>query len=91
MDAYSHPEDRRVRVTIEASDYTCEGLVHLPGIRLSDVLNEKSPFLVVVKAVMLNKKLGSAEQRPMEVDTVFINKRDVKYLVPMDEELMSRY
>jgi hypothetical protein len=85
VDAYSHPEDRKVRVTIEAADYTCEGLVHLPGIRLSDVMNEKNQFLVVVEAVLRHKSPGAAEQPPAEVGTIFVNKNDIRYIVPMDE------
>jgi len=64
MDAYNQPEDRKARVSIEASDFTCEGLVHLPGIRLSDLMNEKSTFLIVVNATVFHKKLGSADRRP---------------------------
>ena len=55
MEAYSHREDQKVRVSIEASDFTCEGLVHLPGIRLSDVMNEKSDFMVLVDALVFRK------------------------------------
>jgi len=31
MDAYNQPEDRKARVSIEASDFTCEGLVTCPA------------------------------------------------------------
>jgi hypothetical protein len=85
MDAYNDSDDRKVRVSIEASDFTCEGMVHLPGIRLSDVMNEKNAFLVVVDAVVLHKRLGTAEQRPVQYATLFIRKGEIKYVVPLDE------
>jgi hypothetical protein len=85
MDSYTDSDDRKVRLSIEASDFTCEGLVHLPGIRLSDVMNEKNEFLVVVNAVVLHKRLGSAEQRPVEYATLFLRKGEIKYVVPLDE------
>ncbi len=91
MEAYGHPEDRRVRVSIEASDFTAEGLVHLPGIRLSDVMNAKEPFLIVVNAVVLHKRLGSAEQRPTEYETLFIRKGEIKYVVPVDDRQLARF
>jgi hypothetical protein len=91
MDAYSHPEDRKVRVTIEAADYTCEGLVHLPGIRLSDVMNEKNQFLVVVEAVLRHKRPGAPEESPAGVGTIFVNKNDIKYIMPMDDERPPRF
>jgi hypothetical protein len=85
MEAHSFPEDRRARVTIEASDFTCEGLVHLPGIRLSDVLNEKNDFLVVVNAVVVRRQVGTAEQRPVEYDTLLLRKGEIKFIVPLDD------
>ncbi len=91
MEAYSHSEDRRVRVSIEASDFTAEGLIHLPGIRLSDVMNEKDPFLIVVNAVVLHKRLGSAEQRPTEYETLFVRKGEIKYVVPVDDRQLPRF
>jgi hypothetical protein len=78
-------EDRRVRVRIEAGDFTCDGLVHLPGIRLSDVLNEKNQFLIVVNAVVLHQKLASPEQAPVSYETLFINKNEILYMVPIDD------
>jgi hypothetical protein len=90
MDAYAHPEDRRVQVSIEASDFTCEGLVHLPGIRLSDVMNEKTRFLVLVDAVILPKPVGAAEPTPVHHKTLFVNKNDIKYIVPLDDKQLSR-
>jgi hypothetical protein len=85
MEAHSFPEDRRVRVNIEAGDFTCEGLVHLPGIRLSDVLNEKNDFLVVVDAVVLHRRVGTVEQQPKEYDTLLLRKGEIKYVVPLDD------
>lgn len=85
VESYSQPEDRKVRVVIEAADYTCEGLVHLPGIRLSDVMNEKNQFLVVVEAEMRRKRPSGADQPPVEVGTIFINKDDIKYILPKEE------
>ena len=85
MDAYNQPEDRKARVRIEASDFTCEGLVHLPGIRLSDLLNEKNSFLIVVSATVLYKKLGSAVPKPVDYETLFIHKGEIKYVIPLDE------
>lgn len=90
MDAYGHPEDRRVPVSIEADDFSCEGLVHLPGIRLSDVMNESSRFLVVVDAVVLRKRVGTAEQTPTRYKTIFVRKDEIKYVVPMDDGQLSR-
>jgi hypothetical protein len=90
MDAYAHPEDRRVPICIEADDFTCEGLVHLPGIRLSDVMNEGSRFLTVVDAVVLRKRIGTAEQTPARYKTVFVRKDEIKYVVPMDDRSMGR-
>ncbi len=89
MEPYSHPEDRKVRVTIEASDYTCEGMVHLPGIRLSDVMNDKSQFLVVVKAVLFRRRPGAPDQRSVELETVFINKSDIRFIIPVDDARTS--
>ena len=89
MDAYGHPEDRRVPVSIEANDFSCEGFVHLPGIRLSDVMNEGSRFLIVVDAVILRKRVGTAEQTPMRYKTVFVRKDEIKYVVPADDRQLS--
>ena len=86
MEIYSDADDRKVRVSIEASDFTCEGIVHLPGIRLSDVMNEKNEFLIVVNAVLVHKRLGSAEQRPSEYAILFLRKGEIKYVVPLDEQ-----
>ena len=91
MDAYAHPEDNRVRVLIEATDYTCEGIVHLPGIRLSDVMNEKNQFLVVVNAVLRSRRPSGVETQPAEVGTIFVNKNDIKYIVPIDDERRDRF
>ena len=85
MEAYAHPDDRKVRVSIEASDFTCEGIVHLPGIRLSDVMNESHPFLVVVNATVLHKQPGCSGQ-PVECETLFIRKGEIKYVVPVDDK-----
>ncbi len=86
MDQYAHPEDRRVSVSIEASDFSCEGLVHLPGIRLSDVMNETARFLVLVDAVVLRKRVGTAEQSPMRYKTLLVRKDEIKFIVPVDEK-----
>ena len=88
MDAYAHPDDRRVAVSIEASDFSCEGLVNLPGIRLSDVMNEPARFLVLVDAVVLRKRVGTAEQTPMRYKTLFVRKDEIKFVVPMDTRPM---
>ena len=85
MDAYQDSDDRKVRVSIEASDFTCQGHIHLPGIRLSDVMNEKTEFLIVVNAVLVHKRVGSAEQRPVEYAILFIRKGEIKYVVPLDD------
>ena len=85
MEIYTDADDRKVKVSIEASDFTCEGLVHLPGIRLSDVMNEKSEFLVVVNAVVVHKRLGGAEQKPVEYAILFLRKGEIKYVVPLEE------
>jgi Family of unknown function (DUF6812) len=90
MDSFAHPDDRRTPVSIEANDFSCEGLVHLPGIRLSDVMNESSRFLVLVDAVVLRKRVGTAEQTPMRYKTIFVRKDEIKYVVPMDERPVSR-
>jgi hypothetical protein len=90
MDPFKDSSDRKVRVSIEASDFTCEGLVHLPGMRLSDVMNEKSEFLIVVNAVVIHKRLGGAEQRPAEYAILFLRKGEIKYVVPLDEVLDRR-
>jgi len=86
MDAYNHPDDRRVRVSVEASDFTAEGLVHLPGIRLSDVMNDKNPFLILVNVVILHKIPGSAEHRPTQYEMLLIRKGEIKYLIPLDDD-----
>jgi hypothetical protein len=57
---------------------------------LSDVLNEKDTFLVLVNAVVLHKRLGGAEQRPTEYETLFIRKGEIKYMVPVDDHRMAR-
>lgn len=85
MEAYAHPQDRRVRVSIEASDFSCEGFVHLPGIRLSDVMNEKNEFLVVVDAEVLHELKGTAEPRVTRYDTIFVRKGEIKYVFPLDD------
>ena len=90
MDAYSHPEDRRVQVSIEASDFSCEGLVHLPGIRLSDLMNESNRFLVLIDAVVVWRRVGTAEQTPVRYKTIFVSKDEIKYVVPMDDRHVSR-
>jgi hypothetical protein len=90
MDAYAHPDDRRVPVSIEASDFSCEGVVHLPGIRLSDVMNESGRFLILVEAVVLRKRVGTAEQTPVRYKTIFIRKDEIKYMVPMDDSAEPR-
>jgi|WetSurMetagenome_2_1015567.scaffolds.fasta_scaffold709921_2 hypothetical protein len=90
METYAQPEDRKVRVIIEATDFGCDGLVHLPGIRLSDLMNEKSQFLVVVSAV-LRLRAGGVEQSPVEMGTIFINKNDIKYIVPIDDARPARF
>ena len=84
MNAISQPGDRRVRVNIEASDFTCEGFVHLPGGRLSDVINESKDFLVVMDAVVIHRRLGSAEQRPFKYEALFLRKGEIKYVVPLE-------
>ena len=90
MQIYNDADDRKVNVNIEASDFTCEGLVHLPGIRLSDLMNEKNEFLVVVNARVIHRTPGSAEQRPVEYAIVFVRKGEIKYVVPLEEELPDR-
>ncbi len=89
MDSIFHQEDRKVRVHIEAGGYSCEGLVHLPGIRLSDVLNERNPFLVLVQATVTHEKPGEAASEPLELGTIFINKSDIKYMIPVDEARLA--
>jgi Family of unknown function (DUF6812) len=86
MDAIARPTDSRVRVSIEASDFSCEGIVHLAGVRLSDVMNEKSPFLPVVDAVISHQVPGTAETRVAKYATIMIRKGEIKYIVPMDEQ-----
>jgi Family of unknown function (DUF6812) len=83
MDAINQSEDRRVRVTIEASDFSCEGFVHLPGMRLSDLMNEKTTFVVLLDAVVLHRLAGTAEQRPSRHQTIILRKGEIKYVVPM--------
>jgi hypothetical protein len=90
MDPFSHPDDRRAQVSIEGSDFSCEGLVHLPGIRLSDVMNESNRFLVVVDAVVVSRRAGTAEQTPVRYKTVFVRKDEIKYVVPMDDRPTTR-
>lgn len=85
MDAYVHPEDRKVRVAIEGSGFACEGTVHLPGIRLSDVMNEKSEFLVVVQATLFRKEQERSAQNPVEYQTLFVRKGEIKYVIPLEE------
>ena len=95
MDAYVHPEDRRVRVSIEASDFSCEGTVHLPGIRLSDVMNEATRFLILVDAVVVSKRLstapGAAEPTPARYKTLILRKDQIMYVVPMDDKPRSGF
>ena len=85
MEAYSHRGEQKVRVSIEAGDFTCEGVVHLPGMRLSDVMNEQEPFLVVVDAVVRGKGGDPAEQSPVEYGTLFLRKGEIKYVVPLED------
>jgi hypothetical protein len=84
MDAISRPQDQRTRVSIEASDFSCEGTVHLSGIRLSDVMNEKYPFLAVIDAVVVHRLPGTAEKRLLKYETILIRKGEIKYVVPID-------
>lgn len=84
MDAIVRPQDQRARVSIEASDFSCEGTVHLAGVRLSDVMNEKYPFLAVIDAVVVHRLPGTAEKRLLKYDTILIRKGEIKYLVPID-------
>ena len=83
MDAITDAGDRRVRVSIEASDFSCEGNIHLPGIRLSDLMNEERAFVVVLDAVVLHKLTGTAEQRPSSHKTIILRKGEIKYVVPI--------
>ena len=83
MEAYSRTDDRKVRVGIEAADFSCEGLVHLPGMRLSDVMNEKNDFLVVVNAVVTRKKSGKLHRT--EYATLLVRKGEIEFVVPLDE------
>jgi hypothetical protein len=84
MDAIARPQDQRARVSIEASDFSCEGTVHLSGIRLSDVMNEKYPFLPVIDAIVVHRLPGTAEKRLLKYDTILIRKGEIKYVVPID-------
>lgn len=86
MDAYSQPEDRKVRVKIVTTDFSCEGLVHLPGIRLSDVMNEKNQFLIVVQATIITDLPGDAGQTRETHQTLFIRKGEISYAVPLDDD-----
>jgi hypothetical protein len=90
MDAIARNYDNRVRVSIEASDFSCEGLVHLAGIRLSDILNEKNPFLAIVDAVVVHRLPGTSEKRLAHYETMMIRKGDIKYVVPIDEVPLER-
>jgi hypothetical protein len=91
MEAYSQQEDRKVQVTIEGLDFTCQGVVHLPGIRLSDVMNEKNQFLVVVDATLFPKGNGNAGAAGTGYETLLINKNEIKYVVPLDDRRLSRF
>ncbi len=86
MDAIARHTDNRLRVSIEASDFSCEGLIHLSGIRLSDVMNEKNPFLVLINAVVLHRLPGTAEKRIAQYNTLILRKGEIKYIVPLDEQ-----
>jgi hypothetical protein len=54
--------------------------------RLSDVMNEQEPFLVVVDAVLHHKGVDPAEQGPVEYGTLFLRKGEIKYVVPLDDQ-----
>ncbi len=84
MESYSRQEDRRVRVHVEASDFMCDGLVHLPGIRLSDVMNEKNEFLIVVDAIVTPLHPTAPDHPPQRYDTMFVRKGEIKYVVPLE-------
>jgi hypothetical protein len=89
MEAYTQQEDRKTEVNIEGKDFTCQGMVHLPGIRLSDVMNESTRFLIVVDAVMFRDSDSGARQRT-EYKTLFVNKDEIKYVVPLNETKVFR-
>jgi hypothetical protein len=84
MEAYSTTDDRKAPVRIEAADFMVEGLVHLPGMRLSDLVNEKYEFLAVVNAV-LTSKTGENDGQPIEYPTLLIRKGEIRYLYPLDD------
>jgi hypothetical protein len=47
--------------------------------------------LVVVQAVLRHKVPGAPEQPPAEVGTIFVNKNDIKYIVPMEDARSPRF
>jgi hypothetical protein len=91
MDAIARHTDNRLPVSIEASDFSCEGLIHLGGIRLSDMMNEKNPFLVIINAVVLHRLPGTAEKRIAQYTTLILRKGEIKYIVPIEERPRTAY
>ena len=77
------------RVTIRTDLFLIEGYVHIGGKahghsrRLSDVLNEPPPFIVLVD-VAVQELPGGPEKDPVHHDTFILRKAEIKFALPFD-------
>jgi hypothetical protein len=77
------------RVTIRTDLFLIEGFVHIGGNapghsrRLSDVLNEPPPFLVLVDVAVQELPAGPGND-PVHHDTFILRKAEIKFALPFD-------
>lgn len=79
---------RTVPVLIETADLSCDGLIHVRTggyrTRISDVLNEPSPFIVVTEVTVRREQLDDGEPESTYYDTIILRKGEIKYVIPLD-------
>jgi len=77
------------RVTIRTDSFLIEGYVHIGGKtpghsrRLSDVLNEPPPFLVLVDVAVQELPVAPGNE-PIHHDTFILRKAEIKFALPFD-------
>jgi hypothetical protein len=82
-------DEQEARITIRTTQFLIEGRVYTggraPGLqrRLSDVLNEEPPF-IVLKDVVVKDMLRAATIEPERHETFILSKADIVYAIPFD-------
>ena len=82
-------DDQDARVTIRTAQFLIEGRVYTGGKapgqrrRLSDVLNEEPPF-VVLKDVVVRDLLRAGTIEPERHETFILRKNDIVFALPFD-------